>query len=922
MAFLVLGGEGLLCRDEVRLMTTEPATPRRLDQIPKAYDPQATEQRIYQWWESNGYFRPRENPGRKPFVISMPPPNVTGALHLGHALTATIEDLMIRYHRMRGDPTLWVPGEDHAGIATQAVVERELAKEGTDRHQLGRERFVERVWEWVRTYKSRIQNQHRRLGVSTDWERERFTLDEGLVRAVREVFVRLYEEGLAYRGERIINWCPRCMSSISDLEVEFENTPGKLYYVRYPLEPLDGETEPRFITVATTRPETILGDTGVAVNPADERYHDLVGRHAILPIMGRRIPIVADAAVDAAFGTGAVKITPAHDPTDFEIGNRHHLERVQVIGFDARMTDAAGAFAGQDRYAARKGVVAALEREGLLVKADDYEIPLGHCSRCHTVIEPLISTQWFVKMAPLATGALGALKYGQMRIVPERFAKIYTDWLENIRDWNISRQLWWGHRIPAWYCAVCGQTTVAREDPAVCAHCGSDQITQDPDVLDTWFSSWLWPFSTLGWPDDTPDLRRFYPTSVMETGYDIIFFWVARMAMSGIHFLGVVPFHTVYLHGLIRDEQGRKMSKSLGNAIDPIEVMDQYGTDALRFTLATSGTPGNDIKLSMNRIIGNRNFANKIWNASRFVIGQTEAIGGGVPALEAVGPKTLADRWIVSRAQHLTAEVTRLIEEYQFGEAGRQIFEFFWSEYCDWYLEIAKVQLQDKSQQKRTAHILRAVLDRALRLLHPLMPFVTEEVWQHLYADVPEEKRPAPALIVAPWPQGGTAAERQLDASAEEEFALLQEIITRIRDARNEAKVEPARRVQVILAGGARTALLKQQGALIEQLARTEPPRVERKLAAKPEQAMALVAGGVEIFLPLAGLLDIEKEVARLDDEMQTVRKQIERSRSMLDNPNFVARARPDVVQRERETLAGAKDTLAKLEARRRELAG
>jgi len=907
---------------ETGIETETETAPRRLDQIPKTYDPHTTEQRIYQWWESSGYFKPRrtpENAKRPPFVISMPPPNVTGALHLGHALTATLEDIMIRYHRMLGDETLWVPGEDHAGIATQAVVERELAKEGKDRQQLGREAFIERVWEWVRTYKHRIQDQTRRLGVSSDWDRERFTLDEGLARAVREVFVRLYEEGLAYRGERIINWCPKDMSSISDLEVEVVPTPGTLYYVRYPIEPAGDETTQRYITVATTRPETILGDTAVAVNPTDERYHDLVGRHAILPIMGRRIPIIADAAVDKAFGTGAVKVTPSHDPTDFEIGNRHQLERIQVIGFDGKMTEHAGAFAGQDRAEARRGVVAEFERLGLLDHTEDYTIPLGHCSRCNSVIEPLISTQWFVKMAPLATGALGALTYGQMRILPERFAKTYTDWLENIRDWNISRQLWWGHRIPAWYCAVCGQITVAREDPVVCAHCGSDQMTQDPDVLDTWFSSWLWPFSTLGWPDDTPDLRRYYPNSVMETGYDIIFFWVARMAMAGIHFLGVVPFHTVYLHGLIRDEQGRKMSKSLGNVIDPITVMDEYGTDALRFTLATSSTPGNDIKLSMNRILGNRNFANKIWNAARFVIGQTAPVAGGVPPLESLKPASLADRWIVSRAQRLTAEVSRLQDEFQFGEAGRQLFDFFWSEYCDWYLEIAKSQLQDEKQRERTAHILRAVLDRALRLLHPFMPFVTEEIWQHLYADVPAADRPAPALIIAPWP---VANEGQLDDAAEEQMALLQDIISRIRDARKAADVEPGKRVQVILVAGSRAPLLKQQAALIEQLARTEPPQVERKLAAKSERATAFVVGGVEVYLPLAGMLDIKKEQARLEGQMEAQRAQIARSRAMLENPNFVARARPDVVQKEREALAAAEDALTKLEARQRELAG
>ena len=904
--------------------TSESRESRRLAQIPKAYEPTTVEQRLYRWWEENGYFKPRPNlaePWRRPFVISMPPPNVTGALHLGHAITATLEDIMIRYHRMVGDPTLWVPGEDHAGIATQAVVERQLAREGTNRHEVGRERFVERIWEWVRHYKHRIQDQHRRLGAACDWERERFTLDAGLSDAVREVFVRLYEEGLIYRGERIINWCPKDASAISDLEVEVEKTPGALYYVHYPLEPLPGDAEPLYITVATTRPETILGDTGVAVNPDDERYRDLVGRYAVLPLMNRRIPIVSDAAVDKDFGTGAVKMTPAHDPTDFEIGARHGLERIQVIGFDARMTEAAGEFAGMDRYEAREAVVEALRKLDLLVKAEPYEIPLGHCSRCGTVIEPLISMQWWVRMAPLATGALGALKYGQLRIVPERFNKTYTDWLENIRDWNISRQLWWGHRIPAWYCQDCDEIIVAREAPESCPKCGG-AVEQDPDVLDTWFSSWLWPFSTLGWPKDTPDLRTYYPTSVLETGYDILFFWVARMVMSGVHFLGVVPFHTIYLHGLVRDEQGRKMSKSLGNVIDPIEVMDEYGTDALRFTLATSSTPGNDMKLSPQRIVGNRNFANKIWNAARFVIGQTEEIGGGIPALEATQPKSLADRWIVSRAQRLSAEVTRLMDEYQFGEAGRQIYDFIWSEYCDWYLEIAKIQLRDPAQAQRTALILRAVLDRALRLLHPFMPFVTEEVWQHLYADVPADERPASALIIAPWPRTDATARRQEDARAEREMALIQEVVTAIRNARNEAEVEARRRITVILAGGDKTQLLRQQAALIEQLARTEPPRIERRLATKPEQAMALVAGGVEIYLPLAGLLDLAKEAERLDGEIVKARAAVERSEKALANPNFVARAKTEIVQRERDALAAAEDTLARLQARRRDLAG
>src|SRR5579883_3048793 len=888
---------------------------RQLADLPKAYDPQMVEERLYRFWEEGGYFIPQIDPNQRPFTISMPPPNVTGALHLGHAITATLEDIMIRYHRMRGEPTLWLPGEDHAGIATQAVVEKQLAKEGTDRHKLGREAFVERVWEWVRQYKHRIQNQHPRLGASCDWTRERFTLDEGLSRAVREVFVRLYEEGLAYRGERIINWCPRCMSSISDLEVEVEDTPAKLYYVRYPIEPPQGETEQQYVTVATTRPETILGDTAVAVNPRDPRYQALIGRTAILPVLNRRIPVIADDAIDPAFGTGAMKVTPAHDPTDFEIGNRHDLPRIQVIDFDAKMTAEAGPYAGQDRYECRKNLLADLEALGLLAKTEDYTVPLGHCQRCGTVIEPLISKQWFVKMAPLATPALNAVKYGLMKIVPERFNKIYIDWLENIRDWNISRQLWWGHRIPAWYCEN-GHITVARQDPTACSTCGSAQIEQDPDVLDTWFSSWLWPFSTLGWPDDTPDLRYFYPTSVMETGYDIIFFWVARMAMAGIHFLGTVPFHTIYLHGLVRDEQGRKMSKSLGNVIDPIEVMDQYGTDALRFTLATSSTPGNDMKLVPERIVGNRNFANKIWNAARFVLTQTDGIGGGIPALEATMPQTLADRWILSKAQELTASVTRLIEEFQFGEAGRQIYDFFWSDYCDWYLEIAKVQLQgDEAAREQTAAILRAVLDRSMRLLHPFMPYVTEEVWQQLYVD--EDKRPAPALIVAPWP---TADERQRDSAAEEDMSRLQEIITRIRDTRKQMGVEAARRIPVLIAAHAHAVALRDQAPLLEFLARTEPPFIEGDLPAKPEQAVTIIVGGVEVYLPLAGMIDIAQELARIDAEIAAARQDIARSQQMLSNEQFTSRAKPEIVQREREKLAGHEEKLAKLQARRKEL--
>jgi len=890
--------------------------------LPKAYEPQAVEGRLYRFWEENGYFKPRPNPERRPFVISMPPPNVTGALHLGHAITATIEDILIRYHRMLGDETLWVPGEDHAGIATQTVVERLLAQEGTDRHKIGREAFLERVWQWVRQYKRRIQDQHRRLGASCDWSRERFTLDEGLSKAVREVFVRLYDEGLIYRGERIINWCPRCMSAISDLEVNHVDTPGKLVYVRYPLKPIPGHEGAEYISVATTRPETILGDTAVAVNPRDPRYKDLVGRIAIVPVIGREIPVIADSVVDMQFGTGAVKVTPAHDPTDFEIGQRHDLPAVQVIGFDAKMTPEAGPYAGQDRYEARQNLMADLERQGLIIRIEDYMVPLGHCQRCDTVIEPLISRQWFVRMKPLATPAMGAVKYNLLKIVPERFNKIYMDWLENIHDWTISRQLWWGHRIPVWYCDTCGQMTVSREDPAVCEHCGSSAIHQDEDVLDTWFSSWLWPFSTLGWPDITPDLLRYYPTSVMETGYDIIFFWVARMVMSGIHFLGTIPFDTIYLHGLVRDAKGEKMSKSKNNVVDPLEVMDKYGTDALRFTLATSSTPGNDMKLVEERIIGNRNFANKIWNASRFVLMTTSEVGSGVPAIGELQPRTLADRWILSRVARLTQQVTRLIENFQLGEAGREINEFFWSDYCDWYVEIAKVQMQGDEQERRTtAGILRAVLDQSLRLLHPFMPFVTEEVWQHLYStsEPRKENWPAPALIVAPWPFANMLA---IDDEAEQQFGLVQEVITRIRDARNQMGVEPARRVPVIMAVGGALEMFEQQTPLIEFLARTQKPLLQRVLEQKPQQAMSLLAGSAEIYLPLAGLLDIDKELERLDKEIAQAQQEIARLQSKLANQNFVMRAKAEVVEKEREKLAAQEERIGKLKARRAELGG
>jgi valyl-tRNA synthetase len=892
-------------------------------EMPKTYDPQTTEQRIYDWWESKGYFKPRIQAGQRPFVISMPPPNVTGGLHLGHAITAATEDLMIRYHRMCGEPTLWVPGSDHAGIATQNVVEKDLAKEGKTRHDLGREKFVERVWEWKAKYGGIITKQHRRLGVSCDWERERFTLDEGLSHAVRTAFVRLYNKGLIYRGAYLVNWCPRCSTAISDLEVEHEEEKGKLWYLRYPLLPAGAESvsdlggawgsgqwaarATEFIEVATTRPETILGDTAVAVNPNDERYRGVIGRKALLPGVNRVIPIIADEAVDVAFGTGAVKVTPAHDPTDYEIGLRHGLAAIDVMTIEATMNQAAGPYANLDRYECRRRIVADLEREGLLLKTVDHVHAIGHCQRCATIVEPRISTQWFVKIQPLAESAIAAVRDGRIQIVPERFDKIYYNWMENIRDWCISRQLWWGHRIPVWYCQGCGEQIAAIETPSACPKCGSANLRQDEDVLDTWFSSGLWPFSTLGWPEDTEDLRYFYPTMVMETGYDIIFFWVARMIMLGLEMTGEIPFEVVYLHGLIRDEQGRKMSKSLGNAIDPLEVMDQFGTDALRFTLLTGSTPGNDMKLALSRVEANRNFANKIWNAARFIIGNLE----GQP-LQPGGWKdsdlALPDRWIISRQQRLTAEVTQLIKDWQFGEAGRRIYDFLWGEYCDWYIEIAKSRLygMDEAARETTKQVLVHVLERTLRLLHPFMPFVTEEIWQHL----PHEGE---ALIVASWPQAGVVEEQ-----AETQMGTLVEIIRSVRNARAEYNVEAGRRIAAIIVAGESSAMLQSHRDMLVNLARIsdESLTIAAHLESKPARALALVIGGIEVYLPLAGMVDLEAEQKRLQAELAKTTAEIARVQALLSNEKFVARAPADVVERERGKIAYYHEQEAKLRAR------
>jgi valyl-tRNA synthetase len=877
-------------------------------EMAKAYDPHAVESLLYDWWERQGYFKPEiAPPDAEPFVISMPPPNVTGELHMGHAITTFIEDLLIRYQRMRGRAALWVPGSDHAGIATQLQVERMLLREGTSRQAIGREEFLRRTWEWKEKYGGRIQTQLRRMGASCDWDRLRFTLDEGLSRAVRECFVRLYEKGLIYRGEYLINWSPGLQTAVSDLEVEYREEEATLYYFKYPIAGARLEDGPGvgYIPVATVRPETILGDTAVAVHPDDQRYRHLIGSTCLVPILNRPIPVIHDTYVSMEFGTGALKITPGHDPNDFEIGQRHGLPILNVLNPDATMSELAGPYAGLDRYECRRRLWADMETAGLALKTEKYITQVPHSQRGGEVVEPMISTQWFVRMRPLADAGLAAVRDGRITIVPDRFTKIYYNWLENIRDWCISRQLWWGHRIPVWYCPDCGHMTVARQDPTTCPQCGSARLEQDPDVLDTWFSSGLWPFSTLGWPDDTPDLRRFYPTDVMETGYDILFFWVARMIMQGLEMTGQVPFHTVYLHGLVRDAQGRKMSKTTGNVIDPLEMTDRHGTDALRFSLLTGSTPGNDMNLSEERIIAGRNFANKLWNMTRFVVTN---LGDNPPRadVDLTGlPLALADRWILSRHNLLIQDVTRLIEAYQMGEAGRQIYEFLWGEFADWYIEMAKARLTGSDEVARTTvrRVLVFVLERCLRLLHPFMPFVTEAVWQHL-------PHTGEALMIARWPEPGVR-----DEAAEASMQTVMDVVRAIRNARSEYNVEPGRRIVAVIAAGDRAPLFASQAEVLVSLAHLDGTRLQitSELAAKPAQALSLVVGGVEVYLPLAGMVDLAAERQRLHKELDRVSGLLARSEKSLSNPGFVAKAPPEVVQKERDRLAELEEQAAKL---------
>ena len=879
-----------------------------MTEIPKAYEPGEIEQKWYRFWMDYGYFTPKIDHKKKPFVIIMPPPNVTGELHLGHALTATLEDIMIRWHRMKGEPALWLPGVDHAGIATQVIVEQKLADEGLDRHKLGREEFIERIWEWVKKSRKSITYQHQRLGASCDWTRERFTLDEGPSLAVRTAFVRLYDKGLIYRGERIVNWCPRCQTALSDLEVQHKDITGNLYYLRYPMAEEDG-----YVTVATTRPETYLGDTAVAVNPDDARFKTLVGKKVVLPVIGRVIPVIADSAVDPTFGTGAVKITPGHDPVDFEMSERQHLPIVKILNPDATMNEQAGPYVGLDRFACRQKVLADFDKAGLLEKIEPHHHSVGHCGRCQTMVEPEVSKQWFVKVAPLAEAAIKAVTDGKIAIVPERFTKVYLNWMENIRDWCISRQLWWGHRIPVWYCQKCNELTVAVDESSTCSHCGSEDIVQDPDVLDTWFSSALWPHSTLGWPEDTEDLRYFYPTSVMETGYDILFFWVARMIMMGLEDTDDIPFHTVYLHGLIRDEKGEKMSKMRGNVLNPTDAIEDYGTDALRFAVTTGTSPGNDINLGPHRLEAGRNFANKMWNAARFVFQNLESNpieGKALAQLKAKRPEPIEDRWILSRLNHLVLSVDELMSNFQFGEAERQIHDFFWGEFCDWYIEIAKIRLSQSDYSPLP--VLAFTLETTLCLLHPFMPFITEELWQNLKQRLPEGNLGSTSIIIAPYPVG---KKKFVDAETETVMESVIEIIRSIRNARAEHKVAAGKWIEARVYADELQPDIASQSEAIETLAKARPLAVisRKQRRAKEEKALVLVLKEAEVVLPWAGMVDVAAEKQRLEGEIGALEKEIDRLEQRLKDKAFLSKAPAAVVDKERSKLQGFKDKLLRL---------
>ena len=869
-------------------------------ELDKQYSPQNVEDRTYKFWCDHKYFHAEVNPDKKPYTIVIPPPNITGQLHMGHALDETLQDILIRWRRMEGYETLWLPGTDHASIATEAKIVEAMRKEGITKEEIGREKFLERAWEWKAQYGGRIVEQLKKLGSSCDWDRERFTLDEGCSKAVREVFCKLYDKGLIYRGERIINWCPHCLTSISDAEVEYEDQAGHFWHLRYPFKDGSG-----YLELATTRPETLLGDTAVAVNPNDERYKDMVGKTLILPIVHREIPVIADDYVDIEFGTGVVKITPAHDPNDFEVGLRHNLEVINVLTPDAKIVDDYPKYAGMDRYEARKAIVEDLQAEGALVEIEDYSHNVGTCYRCGTTVEPRVSKQWFVKMEPLAKPAVEVVRNGEVKFVPERFDKTYFHWMENIKDWCISRQLWWGHRIPAYYCDDCGEVMVSAQEVHTCSKCGGHHVHQDPDTLDTWFSSALWPFSTLGYPDDTKELEYFYPTDTLVTGYDIIFFWVARMIFSGVEHMGQVPFHTVLIHGLVRDAQGRKMSKSLGNGIDPLLVIDQYGADALRFTLATGNAPGNDMRFSDEKVKASRNFANKLWNAARFVL---MYLGNdySYPGL----PKDLAieDKWILSKVNTLAKEVTDNLERFELGIAVAKLYDFIWDVFCDWYIEIAKIRLQSGEGADTAKAVLVYVLTDILKLLHPFMPFITEEIYQAIPHDTE-------SIMISKWPEYKDEWNFEEDEKAVE---LIKEAVRGIRNTRTGMNVPPSRKAKVFVVSESEEVrnIFENSKAFFATLGYASEVAVQSDKTGIAEDAVSVLIHQAALYMPFADLVDIDKEIERLTKEEDKMNKEIKRAQGMLSNPKFVDKAPADKVQAEKDKLEKYTQMLAQIQER------
>ncbi len=863
-------------------------------QLEKVYDPKQVEDRTYQFWMDGNYFHAEVDPKKEPYTIVIPPPNITGQLHMGHALDETFQDILIRWRRMQGRSALWLPGTDHASIATEAKIVEAMRAEGLTKEGIGREKFLERAWEWKKQYGGRIVSQLKKLGSSCDWERERFTMDEGCNKAVKEVFVNLYEKGLIYRGERIINWCPHCKTSISEVEVTYEEKAGHFWHINYPIVGTD-----RMLEVATTRPETMLGDTAVAVHPDDERYKDLIGKMVLLPIVNKEIPIIADTYVEMDFGTGVVKITPAHDPNDFEVGLRHNLPVINVLNEDATINENGGKYAGMTREECRKAIVSDLEAGGFLKEVEDYSHNVGSCYRCSTIIEPRVSKQWFVRMEPLAKPANEAVRAGKTKFVPERFDKIYFNWMDNVKDWCISRQLWWGHRIPAWHCADCGEITVSKGEVHECAHCHSGNVHQDPDTLDTWFSSALWPFSTLGWPDKTEELKYFYPTNTLVTAYDIIFFWVARMIFSGIAHMGEVPFDTVLIHGLVRDAQGRKMSKSLGNGIDPLEIIDQYGADALRFTLATGNSPGNDMRFSDEKVNASRNFANKLWNASRFILMN---LSDEVDVVKLPDTLTVEDKWVLSKYNTLVKDVTENLEKFELGMAVQKLYDFIWDIFCDWYIELCKSRLQAGGASSLGAQqVLVYVMEGTLKLLHPFMPFITEEIWQAL----PHEGE---SIMVSAWP----VYDPSLAFTKEEtDFEKVMDAIRAVRNRRAEMNVPPSRKAQLCIATG-EPEVFEQGRPFFQRLASASEVTVADSFTM--EGAVQVITNAARIFIPMDELVDKEKELARLNKEKEKVEKEISTLSKKLDNPGFVSKAPAAVVEGERAKLQQQKERLARIE--------